>query len=87
MSDYKLLPCPFCGGKPWLEKNYRSFIAGKSERVALVRCLDCGARASRIRHRDYGKTSHSVEAVEEAVRCWNRRLLLKNEEQNVTPQN
>ena len=73
MTNYQLKPCPFCGGKPRLEEKYRSFIAGKSERVAVVICQNCGARASRIRHTDYGKTSHSVEAVEEAVRIWNNR--------------
>ena len=73
MIEYNLLPCPFCGGKPKLEEKYRSFIAGKSERVAVVICQDCGARASRIRISDYGKSSHSVEATERAVQIWNTR--------------
>lgn len=70
---YTLLPCPFCGGRGQLEKSYRSFINGKSERVALVRCLKCGARAGRVRLRDYGKSSHSVEAEQAAVDIWNSR--------------
>lgn len=73
-KEYNLLPCPFCGGKPQLESKYRSFIAGKSERVALVRCLKCGARASRVPLRQYGKTSHSIEAEQEAVAIWNTRI-------------
>ena len=72
-SQNNLLPCPFCGGKGQLECNYRSFINGKSERVALVRCLNCGARASRVRLSKYNKTSHSREAEQEAVELWNNR--------------
>ena len=78
MIRYELKPCPFCGGKPRLEDKYRSFIAGKSERVAVVICQNCGARASRIRISDYGKTSHSTEATEEAVRIWNNRPVPQN---------
>ena len=87
--NYYLLPCPFCGGRGHLEEKYRSFVAGKSERVALVRCLDCGARAGRVRLSDYDKTSHSTEATEKAVSYWNDRaidLFLKIEEQKPTPQ-
>ena len=78
MAKYELLPCPFCGGRAKLEEKYRSFIAGKSERVALVRCLACGARAGRARISDYGNTSHSVEATEDAVRYWNNRSVPQN---------
>lgn len=72
-NKFNLLPCPFCGGRGFLEKSYRSFIKGQSERVALVRCLDCGARAGRVRLKEYGKSSHCVEAEQKAIDIWNNR--------------
>lgn len=72
-SQKNLLPCPFCGGRGQLECNYRSFIHGQTEKVALVRCLDCGARASRVPLKKYNKTSHSKEAEQEAIDNWNNR--------------
>lgn len=84
MGNYNLLPCPFCGGEARLEDSYRSFICGKSEKVALVRCLNCGARSSRARLKDYGKTSHSREAVRDAVTYWNTRFIPNVEDQKGT---
>ena len=75
---YDLLPCPFCGGRGYLEKSTRNFFAGKSEKVALVRCLSCNARSGKVQLSKYGATSHSREAEREAVDNWNNR---------VTPQN
>lgn len=73
MSEYEILPCPFCGGKGYLEKSTRAFIQGNTEKVALVRCLQCGARAERARMKDYYANSHSKEAEVDAVAYWNRR--------------
>lgn len=78
MGEYKILPCPFCGGRGQLEKSYRSFINGKSERLTLVRCLKCGARASRVRLRDFGASSHCVAAEQKAVEIWNKRIVTQN---------
>ena len=68
-----LLPCPFCGGKPYLERSARAFVKGQTEHVAFVRCTNCCARSGNVRLAKYGKTSHSEEAVEEAVSRWNTR--------------
>lgn len=68
-----LEPCPFCGGKPYLETSHRAFIGGKSTRVAYVRCTECEARSGRFELRDFGKSSHSTEANRRAVAAWNAR--------------
>ncbi len=73
MNEHELLPCPFCGGKGFLEKSTRAFIQGNTEKVALVRCLQCGARAERARMKDYCASSHSRQAEADAVAFWNRR--------------
>ena len=68
-----LLPCPFCGGRPYLEQHSRAFIAGESERVTYVRCTQCSARSGRRRLADYGRTSNSREAMLAVVADWNMR--------------
>lgn len=73
MQKYELKPCPFCGGAAHLERSQRAFINGQSTKVALVHCMDCGARAGRYKLEDYGKTSHSKEAEQAAVDHWNDR--------------
>lgn len=73
MSSYELKPCPFCGGKAYLEKNSRGFDKGESCRVSYVRCLECNARTARFALRDFGHTSHSSVANEYAVEAWNQR--------------
>ena len=40
----ELKPCPFCGGKAYLEMRHRAFIKGKTTLVAYVRCRECEAR-------------------------------------------
>lgn len=69
----ELKPCPFCGGKAYLEKQHRAFIGGETTKVCFVRCLKCNARSGRYKISDYGKTSHSWEAREKAVEAWNSR--------------
>ena len=69
----ELLPCPFCGGEPFLEKKHRAIIDKQPTRVCYVRCTQCGARQGWIDVRDYGKTSSSYEAVLKAVENWNMR--------------
>lgn len=68
-----LKPCPFCGGKAYLEKKFRAFIDGESARVAFVRCKQCNARSGRVKLSDYGRTSSSGEANKKVVDAWNRR--------------
>lgn len=70
----ELKPCPFCGGKAYLEQRHRAFINGVSTRVALVRCTNCEARSPRFELEDFGRTSHSSKANEKAIDAWNRRV-------------
>ena len=82
MGNVKLKPCPFCGGKAYLETNHRAFIKAQTTKVAYVRCLNCNARTQRIELAKYGKTSHSIEANNEAVQAWNRRIAANPSEIN-----
>ena len=74
MREYILLPCPFCGGKPYLERCSRGFINAQSTKIAYVRCLQCNTRSKRVPVSDYGKTSQSREAEREVVNAWNSRI-------------
>ena len=62
--------CPFCGGKPYIERSSRGFIGGESAKVCYVRCLCCNARSPRI---DLSKAERNSRAVKEVVRKWNDR--------------
>ncbi len=62
MKDNILLPCPFCGGKTYLERRSRAFINAQTTKVSYVRCTQCNARSQRVPLSDYGKTSRSAEA-------------------------
>ena len=73
-KQYDLKPCPFCGGEAYLERNSRAFIHAKTTKVAFVRCTVCNARSGRVPLSDYGRTSSSYEAENEAVSLWNRRV-------------
>ena len=73
MNDSALKPCPFCGGKPYLEQRHRAFVKGESTRVALVRCTECEAKTQKFDLRDYGNTATSREANLKAIEAWNRR--------------
>ena len=70
----KLKPCPFCGGKPYLETNHRAFIKAKTTKVAFVRCRNCEARTQRFELEAFGCTSRSSAANEKAIEAWNRRV-------------
>lgn len=71
--DYDIKPCPFCGGKPRLERSHRAFMGGVTTRVAFVRCTVCEARSGRQKLSDFGHTSSSVEADQAVIAAWNRR--------------
>jgi Lar family restriction alleviation protein len=72
-NKYGLLPCPFCGGEARLEENSRGFIGGESTKICYVWCKKCNARSGRVKLTDYGRTSHSAEAINDVVSLWNRR--------------
>lgn len=69
----KIKSCPFCGGKPYLERSQRGFVNGVSTRVCFVRCKKCNARSPRLDLHDYGHTSHSLQALEDVIEMWNTR--------------
>lgn len=74
----KIKNCPFCGGKPYLERSHRAFIKAQTTRVAFVRCTECDARTGRVELSKYGNTSHSAKAEEEAIKLWNNRQPMQN---------
>lgn len=69
----ELKPCPFCGGKPYLETKHRAFINAQTTKVAFVRCTECYARTQRFELQLFGRTSYSKEANKKAIEAWNRR--------------
>ena len=69
-----LKPCPFCGGKAFLERSHRAFINAETTKVAFVRCTKCNARSGRVNLSDYEKTSRSTEAETKAIYSWNNRV-------------
>ena len=71
--DNELKPCPFCGGRAYLERSHRAFIDAETTKVTFVRCTVCNARSGRVNIADYGRTSSSIEASNKAVAAWNRR--------------
>ena len=74
MKETKINPCPFCGGRAYLERSHRAFIDAETTKVTFVRCTVCNARSGRVNIADYGNSSSSWEASEKAVRSWNRRV-------------
>jgi len=58
MSETKLKPCPFCGGKP----NYN----GIESRFS---CTECGADTGLVLYRGY----RFKDVFEKAIAAWNRR--------------
>lgn len=73
MKETKIKPCPFCGGRAYLERSHRAFIDAETAKVTFVRCTVCNARSGRVNIADYGRTSSSIEASNKAVAAWNRR--------------
>ena len=74
MNETQLKPCPFCGGKAYLEKASRGFDKGESCRITYVRCLECNARSPRFALKNFGSTSHNSEACRYATQAWNKRV-------------
>lgn len=68
--NQELKPCPFCGGKPYVETRHRVFIKSETVRAAFVRCTNCNARTGRMPLKEYG----SAAAVNGAIEAWNRRI-------------
>lgn len=66
---YDLKTCPFCGGSPYIESDFRGFIKGESTKVAFVRCTECQTRTAR-----YPISMGRREAIDMAVKRWNMRF-------------
>ena len=62
-----LKPCPFCGGKAFIENGYVGI-----ERVVFVKCDECKVRMPNV----YVRASYC--ANDKAAEAWNRRA---NDEQ------
>lgn len=75
---YDLEPCPFCTGKAYLQRHYRSYVNQNSTNAAYVRCVKCNARGPKFRLEDYGDSkNYSTKAEEMAVNAWNARPIVK----------
>lgn len=64
MTEIKLKPCPFCGGKGELRRESLIF---SWVQHSFVRCEKCFARGEEI------TTSTEYSADEKAIEAWNRR--------------
>ena len=72
MSDYKLKPCPFCGGEAHIIiKSFDIFNHG-----AQIVCKECGARTQLI------EPSCDYNAKEKCVRLWNKRAPVVKEQEH-----
>jgi len=75
MSGYKLLPCPFCGGKAKYkrvvgENIFRSNIPG-----CYVVCVNCGASSKTEWSMLFGQDDY----VDRAFEKWNTRAQLSRQ--------
>ena len=74
----ELKPCPFCGGRAYVEKHHRAYVNNVSTHVSFVRCMQCGARAQRFDHADYVESNRRTSAQSDAMDAWNRRISDEN---------
>ena len=70
MADLK--PCPFCGGRAFLERSAGANINGKKQTAAYVRCSKCYARTGRML---YGNNDPDgrTRAKNDAIDAWQKR--------------
>ena len=69
MSEIKLKPCPFCGGKAY----YRTptHLKGTAFDVMTVECKQCGASPYAVEVYEYDTEENKRKAIAE---FWNRRV-------------
>lgn len=66
MTEIRLKPCPFCGGKPERIEHGGDSRA-KNGITAFIRCPQCGAQGQKF------EISTAYAADNEAAGAWNRR--------------
>ncbi len=70
MSEPKLKPCPFCGGKAILSEKTECHGHGMYIRDHYVICTECFAKGE-------SKSEYSMkreECISNCVKAWNRRV-------------
>lgn len=65
MSDPKLRPCPFCGGKGEIVRQVTEALTV----CYFIRCLDCGATGSI----EGEEPDNPVVGISNAIAAWNGR--------------
>ena len=69
MSEIKLLPCPFCGGKAVIYHQSSKYTNRDGN---FVHCMECGCRTKLFEC--YGNTTKTHEDTkQEAIEAWNTR--------------
>lgn len=63
MPETKLLPCPFCGGEPTIDRHY----IGQRKADYRIICKHCGARF------------FWFDRLFKAIEAWNKRTNTKDE--------
>lgn len=60
----RLLPFPFCKGRPWIEEDGD---------FAWVKCGQCGAKSDEVSCSDYNEQSYRTW-YKEVIKLWNKRV-------------
>jgi len=85
MSDYKLLPCPFCGGEAELKSQEVEYgLCG-----AWVLCKECNAKSNYMNTHELHLRQGSISTpmteesrrrgIERAIASWNTRAQLSRQ--------
>lgn len=77
MSDYKLKPCPFCGGEATFSGYYMD--GNASHHYAMCGCAKCDiffyAKPPNAYYSyEFGEQKHIDEANRIVIEAWNRRV-------------
>lgn len=67
-----LKPCPFCGGKAFLERADKAKVGSRRMKVIYARCGNCWARTGRMAYMD-DEIDSRLKAKRDAITAWNIR--------------